>query len=152
VNAVLIGLLILGTAVWVGGFVTIVVLSRVSRAVLQPPDRVALFRGFGRSYLPVAIVAMVLIVVPGGILLAQRPWDALATVLVVLAACTVIVTAVGVVQARAMTRLRRAAHDDPDGHAERLAGGARRALVLRASIGLLTVAMYVVAIGCVVSE
>ncbi len=147
-DAVLIGALVLGTAIWVGGFVTIMVLARASRAVLQPGDRVALFRKFGNDYLPVAIVAMVLIVVPGGILLAQRPWDGLATTLVILVACTAVATAAGVVQARAMTRLRRAALEAPDDLGERVRRAGRRALVLRATIGVLTVAMYAVAIAC----
>ena len=147
-DAVLIGALVLGTAIWVGGFVTIIVLSRASRAVLQPVDRVALFRKFGRGYLPVAIAAMVLIVVPGGILLGQRPWDGLATTLVVLVAGTAVATAVGVVQARAMTRLRRAALNSPDDLSQQVRRGAQRAMFLRAAIGVLTVAMYAVAIAC----
>ncbi len=147
-NAVLIGALVLGAAIWVGGFATIIVLSRASRAVLQQADRVALFRAFGRGYLPVAIVAMVLIIVPGGVLLAERPWDGLATTLVILAACTAAATAIGVVQARAMTRLRKAALDAPDSLDQRVRRGAQRAMVLRAAIGVLTVAMYAVAIAC----
>ncbi|PRZ41515.1 hypothetical protein CLV47_10962 [Antricoccus suffuscus] len=150
-HAVLIGALVLGTAIWVGGFVMIIVLSRASRAVLQTADRVALFRGFGRGYLPVAGVAMVLIVLPGGVLLGQRPWDGLATTLVILVACTAAATAVGVVQARAMTRLRKAALKAPDDLDRRVRRGAQRALVLRATIGVLTVAMYVVAIACAVT-
>lgn len=150
-HAVLIGALVLGTAIWLGGFITLLVLSPVSRKTLRPEDRVALFRGFGRSYLVVASVGMVLIVVPGGILLGQRDWDGLATTLVILVACTVAATAVGVVQARAMTRLRKAALSSPDDLMPHVDRGARRALVLRSAIGVLTVAMYVVAIACAAS-
>jgi hypothetical protein len=51
--AALAGVLILATAVWAGGLVTILVAARVASGVLQPAQRVAFFRGLGCAYLPV---------------------------------------------------------------------------------------------------
>lgn len=149
-HALLVAALVLGASVWIGGFVTIIVLSRSARMTLQPTQRVDLMRHFGRSYLPVAFIAMVLIVVAGGGLLAQRPWDTLATVLVLIVAATVIATAIGVIQARAMTRLRRRLLAAPDSRdlSQQVNRGARRARVLRSAIGVLSVAMFAMALAC----
>lgn len=149
VHAVLVGLLLLGMSVWIGGFIVITVVARAVRATLDPQARVAFFRRFGRSFLPVAGAAMLAILVPGGLLLAARPWDTLATVILVLTLAVILVTGVGVRQARAMTRLRRRAHADA-GSAElasQVQRGARRAAVLRSSIGILTLALFVTAVA-----
>jgi hypothetical protein len=62
---------------------------------------------------------------------------------VLVAAALVLALAVGVVQARRMTRLRRAALAEPERPelAEQVARGAQRATVLRAAIGLLSLAL-----------
>ena len=42
--------LLLATAVWIGGLVAIFVVARVAHATLGPAERVAFFRGLGRAY------------------------------------------------------------------------------------------------------
>lgn len=147
----LVAALLLGGCVWIGGFVTIVVLARSARRALEDPARVRLFRDFGRSYLPIAGGAMALILLAGGLLLATRPWDGLSLTTVVLAAAVVVVTAVGVVQARRMTKLRSRALRKPESEAlaQRVARGARHATVLRAGIGVLTLALFGSAVALV---
>ncbi|HET8591825.1 MAG TPA: hypothetical protein VFM01_19455 [Nakamurella sp.] len=147
----LLALLILGAAVWTGGMAAVTILSVSSRRVLEPAQRVALFRDFGRRYLVVAGAALVLVVVCGGLLLAFRPWDGLSGAIVGLVAALTVALAAGVRQARAMGRLRRAALEQTDPVARTAAqhavtAGARRALALRTVIALLSVAVFVLAV------
>ncbi len=146
VTALLTGLLVLGASVWLGGFVLLILVSRASRQQLEDGARVALFRQVGREFLPVAATAMVVVLVTGGILLGSRPWDGLATTLVVLVVAVIVTTGAGVRQARAMTRLRRRALAADGALATDVATGARRATALRTLIGLLVLALYAVAV------
>ena len=152
---VLLALLILGAAIWIGGMAAVTVLSMVSRGTLEPAARTALFRDFGRRYLTVAGTALAVTVICGAVLLIARGWDALATAIVVVVAALVVALAFGVRQARAMRRLRQAEQArtgndaaDGDGNPARHAvtAGARRAAALRATIGLLSAAVFVLAI------
>jgi hypothetical protein len=104
--------LVLATAVWIGGLVAIFVTARVAHATLGVAERVTFFRGLGRAYGPV-----------GGVALA-------------VAAALVAVTAAGVVQARRMARLRQDALRAPSRPelTARVRRGARSAAVLRATI------------------
>ncbi|WP_301174484.1 hypothetical protein [Actinomadura geliboluensis] len=145
VEVVLACVLVLASAVWVGGFVAIGVVARVSVRTLGPGDRVAFFRALGRLYLGVGTGALVLALGSGAALVADRSWDGTLTATAVLAAALVAALAFGVLQARRMTRLRRdaLAHPDDASLAARVRGGARNAGLLRASIGLLSVALVV---------
>ncbi|WP_137122937.1 hypothetical protein [Segeticoccus rhizosphaerae] len=145
-QAVLVGLLVLAASVWIGGFVMLMVVSRASRASLEEAPRVALFRQVGRTFLPIAIVAMVVALITGGVLLGARTWDGLATALVILVAAVIVATGLGVRQARAMTKLRRQALVGEGALATRVETGARHATALRTVIGLLVLALYVVAV------
>lgn len=148
-QAVLVGLLVLAASIWIGGFVMLMVVSRASRVSLEAAARVGLFRTVGRSFLPIATAAMVVALVTGGVLLGTRPWDGLATALVVLVAAVIVATGFGVRQARAMTRLRRKALMTTAGAedlATQVATGARHAAALRTVIGLLVLALYVLAV------
>ena len=142
VVAALAAVLILATAVWVGGFAAIAVVARVAGRSLGRAERIAFFRALGRTYGVVGGVALALALGTGAFLVHGRPWDA-----VLVAAALVAVLAAGVAQARRMTRLRRGALDRPDdaARAARVRRGARDAGVLRASIGVLTLAL--VALG-----
>ena len=131
---------------WLGGFVLLILVSRASRRQLEASARVAFFRQVGREFLPVAATAMVVILVSGGVLLGSRPWDGLATALVVLVVAVIVTTGVGVRQARAMTRLRRRALAAGGALATDVATGARRATALRTLIGVLVLAVYAVAV------
>ncbi len=139
---------LLAASVWVGGFVTIMVVTRVARSQLDPPVQVDFFRALGRSYGIVSGLALVVALAGGGILLAGREWDGLMLVAVGLAAGLMISTGAGVVQAREMTRLRHAVVCEPadDALAARVRRGSVRAAALRAGIGALSVGLLVVAV------
>jgi uncharacterized membrane protein len=150
VARILAGLLILGGALWLGGFVAIVIFSRSTKKALTTPQRVAVFRELGRRYVIVASVAFALVVIPGGVLLASRPADGYTLAVLIIALLLVVVTVVGIRQARRMTRMRRAAIAEPDAaDAAALQRGTRVASVLRASIGVCSLALFVLGVAMV---
>jgi uncharacterized membrane protein len=150
VARILAGLLILGGALWLGGFVAIVIFSRSTKKALTTPQRVAVFRELGRRYVIVASVAFALVVIPGGVLLAFRPADGYTLAVLIIALLLVVVTVVGIRQARRMTRMRRAAIAEPDAaDAAALQRGTRVASVLRASIGVCSLALFVLGVAMV---
>jgi uncharacterized membrane protein len=150
VARILAGLLILGGALWLGGFVAIVIFSRSTKKALTTPQRVAVFRELGRRYVIVASVAFALVVIPGGVLLASRPADGYTLAVLIIALLLVVVTVVGIRQARRMTRMRRAAIVEPDAaDAAALQRGTRVASVLRASIGVCSLALFVLGVAMV---
>ena len=147
-RVVLLALLILAASVWIGGMAAVTVLARVSGRTLEPAVRVRLFRDFGRSYLALAGTALAVTVICGAVLLIAGGWDGLATAIALVAAALALALALGVRQARAMRRLRETAADTADPAAQRaVAAGARRALALRSVIGLLSVALFVLAMS-----
>ena len=142
----LVVVLLLSQAVWVGGLVVITVVARVARRILPPQQQVDFFQRLGRAYAPVGGLALVLALLTGGVLARHRPLNGSMVASTVVAAALVMVTVVGVVQARTMTRLRRAAIEFPDEVAgSRIAGGARLASCLRGLIALLTLALVCLA-------
>src|SRR5690625_596688 len=74
-NAVLSVVLILASAVWIGGYVAVAVVAIVSSKTLEPSQRVTFFKRFGRVYLRVAGSALVMMYVTCWVLLAQTPWS-----------------------------------------------------------------------------
>jgi hypothetical protein len=148
-TAAVTGLLVLATSVWVGGYVAIAVVARVAGRTRDPASRAAFFRRLGRAYGVVGTVALVVAAVCGAVLLAGRPWSVLLVVTVLVAAALAATTAWGVVQARRMGRLRVRAHEAPGDRtlARRVASGARRAAVLRAGIGVLTLALLALGVA-----
>lgn len=150
VARVLAGLLILGGAVWIGGFVSLIIISRSTKKALTTSQRVAVFRELGRRYLKVAGVAFVLVVIPGGVLLASRPADGYTLAVLIVALLLIVVTAVAVKQARQMSRMRRAAVTRPDdADAAALQRGTQVASALRASLGVCSLALFVLAVAMV---
>lgn len=149
VTRALLGLLILGASVWMGGFVAIMVVNATSKETIGAAERIALFRGLGRRYLAVAVVAFVLVVVPGGILLATRPWDGFSLAILLVALLLVALTGAAVRQARQMTRMRKTALAAPDdaARAASITRNARTARVLRMGIGLASLALFVLALA-----
>jgi hypothetical protein len=149
VHEVLIGLLIVGAAIWIGGMVTVFVLSRVAHRILPAAERVRLFRAFGRIFGMVTTAALVLAYGTGIALLWGRPWDGWLIAAVAVAAAVLVATAVGVVQARRMGRLRADALTHPND--ERLVAGVRRAAVRAAGLrGLIALFSFVLlALGVV---
>ena len=148
IGRVLVAVHVLAVAVWVGGLVAIFVVARVASRTLDPAARVAFFRGLGRAYGPVGGIALIVALASGAVLVDRRPWDGLLTATVAVAAGLLLATVAGVLQARAMTRLRYRALDTPAGdelHA-RVARRALRADALRSAIVLLTLALFVLGI------
>lgn len=146
VQGILLGFLILATSVWVGGYVAVAVVSRTAAKVLDPANRVGFFRALGQAYLVLQVPALVVALGTGFALLSQRSWNGVATAAVIVAAALVLTLAWGVVQARRMGRLRRAAlaaPDDADSAARQDAvrRGARRAALLRAGLGVLSLTL-----------
>jgi uncharacterized membrane protein len=134
---------LLAVCVWVGGFVTIAVVTRVVRRELAAPARVAFFHSLGRSYAIVGGLALGVALLTGGGLLSRRGWDEWAVVAALLALALILATGTGVAQARDMTRLRQRAVREPRdlGLTTRIERNARRALLLRSLIGALTLAL-----------
>ena len=133
---------LLAVSIWVGGFVAIGVASAVARRQLDAAARAACFRELGRRYASSEAARWPSRSRPAPrcspIAAGTAAWAATG-----IAVALVAVTAAGVRQARGMTRLRGRMVQAPGDTA--LAGavarGARRALVLRAAIGLLTLAL-----------
>jgi uncharacterized membrane protein len=142
-NVLLVFVHLLAACLWVGGFVAIAVVARVARRELDEAVRVAFFRSLGRSYGKVGGSALAVGVLSGTVLLGRRGWDQAAGAAAILALALIIATVAGIVQARRMTRLRcRAVIGPRDPRLLALIDlGARQALILRASIGTLTLAL-----------
>ncbi|MBN9608959.1 MAG: hypothetical protein BGO26_14855 [Actinobacteria bacterium 69-20] len=145
---VLLALVILGGSMWIGGMAAVTIVSRASRSVLAPADRVALFKAFGPRYFGTAGVALLVSAGCGLVLLIERGWDGLATAIVVILAALIAALGVGVRQARGMRRLRTAAQDHPEDEAAASAArsAARWAALTRALLGALSIAVFVLAI------
>jgi hypothetical protein len=135
---------LVSASVWVGGLAAVAVVARVARRQLDPPARVAFFRDLGRRYLRVGGVALVVAYAAGAALLARGSWSDGKSVALGCALALALVTAVGVSQARSLTRLRTAAlAGDPRIADADVARRARRAGALRGLIAILTLAVVV---------
>lgn len=144
-------LLILATSVWLGGYVTIALVTRVAGATLAPDARVAFYRALGRTYLPVGAAALAVALLSGGFLAWPRLGEGLGTAAAGSASALVVVLAVAVAQARRMTRLQQArvaAPDDPV-LTSRARRGGLTAGVLRALLGVLS--LVAVVLGCLMA-
>lgn len=165
VHLVLLGLLIIGAGMWIGGMTAVTMLAVISKRALEPAARTELFHQFGRRYFPVFGAALLVAAACGLVMLLARGWDGLSWAIVILVAVTVVALAAGVVQARSMSRLRsraaelrsglvadgdraEVAHDQMElalvEHS--ITGGARSAALLRAGLGVLSAAVFVLAI------
>lgn len=142
-------LLTLGVGAWVGGFATVFVVSRSSSANLEPPQRVRLFRDFGRRYGVVAAVAMAFILIPAGILSYIDPLNAPAVAILALAVVIIALSAPAINQARRIGALRRDALDLPNdtAKADAMARAVRSGTILRSilaagSVGLVVLTVF----------
>jgi hypothetical protein len=142
-NAVLIGIELFAASVWLGSLVCLAVVAAAARSSLDPAAQVAFFRSLGRRYGVVGNTALAAVIGVGlAMLWPPSSWGRLQDTAVALAGLLVLVTGVGIRQARSMTRLRRRRLDDPgnDELAQRVRRGARTAVVLRGLIGVVSVA------------
>ena len=150
-QASLLGLFTLASCIWVGGYVAIAVVARVATSTLEPAARVAFFKGLGRAYGVVGVIALVVALATGAGLTHAHAWDGPLISTAILAAALVVALAVGVLQARRMTRLRARHLATPEDAelARRVRQGARSAGMLRAAIGVLSLAL--IALGSVLA-
>lgn len=139
---------LLAASVWVGSMVCLTVVARVARQVLDGPSQVNFFRGVGRRYGILGTVSL-LVALSAGLALAWPPsaWSMTIDAAVALAGLLVIATAVGMAQARAMTRLRRRAISVPPeiGVGAAIRRGRMVAGALRSLMAVLTLAIVVLA-------
>ena len=150
-EASLTAVLVLATAVWIGGLVAIFVVARVAHATLGAAERVVFFRSLGRAYGLAGGSALVVALASGAVLASRYRWDGQLAASTAVAAGLVAATAAGVTQARRITRLRQDALRDP-GSAElaaKVRRGARNAAALRATIAALSLALL--ALGTVIA-
>lgn len=150
-HVVLGGFLVLAAAVWVGGIVTLIIVAQVTTRTLEPSNRVAFFRALGKMYGIVAGTALAVALGTGAALVYDRFDEGPVVASGVVTAALVLFLAVGIVQARRMTRLReRALHATEDtALAARLRRDAGWAGALRTLIGLLSLALL--ALGVVIA-
>ncbi len=137
--------LVISAAVWVGGYVAIVVVARAATTSLDRAGRIALFRALGRAYLRVGIPALLIAYGCGAGLLRDHPVDPTVIITAVTAAVLLAVLVLGVLQARRMTHLRLRALAAPQGLdvQGRVTAAARRAAGLRGVIGLLSLTLVI---------
>lgn len=147
-RTVLGAVLVLAAAVWLGGFVTLVVVTRVARRTVGAAQQVTFFRRLGRVYGVVGGLALAVALASGAGLLYGRVPDGVMIATAVVAAALAAATLVGVGQARQMTRLRHHGVHRPGDAVltRRIRRGARIANVLRALIGVLSISLLVLGV------
>ena len=144
----LVALELLPASVWVGSLVCLALVTNSARKVLDGPSQVALFRSIGRRYGVVGTVAL-LVAIGCGLALAWPPstWSATTEAAVALSGVLVLATTAGMVQARAMTALRRRVMGAPGdvAAADALRRGRTLARALRGTMAALTLCVLVLA-------
>lgn len=147
-SAPLITIHVVAVSIWVGGLVTIFVVARAAGATLEPAQRVAFFRSFGRRWGVVGSTALLIALGSGAILLRNHPRNGALIAAAAVAIALLAATGAGVAQARAMTRIRqRALADGGEGLQSDVSRGAIVAAALRGSIGVLTMVLVVLGAG-----
>lgn len=148
-NAAISVVLILATAIWTGGYITVPVVAVISSKTLEPSQRVTFFKRFGRAYLRLAGTALVIMYVTGWALIAQIPWSSDLLRITVASAALLLILIAGIIQARNLTKLRTKAlnvkENEPEGLQllQTIQRRARAANVLRALIGVFTVVLVI---------
>ena len=144
----LVALELLAASVWVGSLVCLALVTNSARKVLDGPSQVALFRAIGRRYGIVGTAAL-LVAIGCGLALAWPPstWSATTEAAVALSGVLVLATTAGMVQARAMTALRRRVMGAPGdvAAADALRRGRTLARALRGTMAALTLCVLVLA-------
>lgn len=138
-------ILIVSAGIWLGGYLTLPMVSLISARTLEAEARVKFFKRFGRAYFTMAGVALVVALAVGWVFLAQIAWTPQHTRIAVASSALVLNLAAGVIQARDLTR-RRARLVEAPGDA-RLARSiktrASLATGLRALIGVFSLGIVI---------
>ena len=141
---------IVSASVWIGSLVCLAAVSAVARRELTGSARVTLFRGVGRLYRIVG-TASLLTTIATGIVLAWPITEVGRTLGVMfwLSGALLVITALGMDQARRMTvaRQRLLARPKDEDIAETVRRGAAVAAVLRSAIGVVTFIIVVLGAG-----
>jgi hypothetical protein len=128
--------------------VAVTVATVAARETLGAAQQVRFFRALGRRYGTVSSGALLVFVLTG-LALAGDPadWSTTQATIAVLTVLTAALTVVGVINARAVQRLRARALADPSDAplASRLRTAARTAAALRAAIAVVTLAAVLTA-------
>jgi uncharacterized membrane protein len=147
-SAPLVAVELLATSIWVGGMVCIAIVAKSARDALDESSQVALFRSVGRRY-GIVGTASLLIAIAAGLALAWPPplWSRIICAAVILAGILVVATVIGMMQARAMTALRRKVIANPEDNsaADALQRGRLLANGIRGLMALLTLAIVLLA-------
>ena len=147
-SAPLVAVELLAACIWVGSLVCLAVVANTARRVLDGPSQVTFFRMIGRRYAILGTGALV-VAIGAGVALAWPPssWSGTVDAAVALSGVLVLLTGAGMVQARAMTKLRRRAMssggDDASAnalHRGRLLAGSLRSLMALLTLGVLLLA------------
>lgn len=138
-------MLLAASGVWLGGLQTVPLLASTTARLFAPDVRSRLFVAFGRRFAVLMAVALAVAMVAAAMVV--RSSDATRGVgAAVLVGALLVTTTIGVMQARRMSRLRLAVGAGDELAAKELRRNAGVATALRSLIGLLSVALLVVAV------
>jgi hypothetical protein len=144
----LVAIELIAACIWAGSLACLALVANVARKVLDGPSQVAFFRAIGRRY-GIVGTGSLLVAIGAGLALAWPPsgWSGTIDAAVGLSGALVFATAAGMVQARAMTTVRRRAMSAPEDHGAVLAVRRGRLLAgaLRSVMALFTLAILVLA-------
>ena len=147
-SAPLVAVELITASIWVGGMVCLAIVAKAARGVLDESSQVAFFRAVGRRYGMVG-TASLLIAIAASLALSLPPssWSRTIDAAAVLASVLVVATIAGMMQARAMTALRRKLIANPRDSST--AVGLRRGRLLangiRGLMALMTLAIVILA-------
>ena len=147
-SAPLVAVELIATSIWVGGMVCLAIVAKAARGVLDESSQVAFFRAVGRRYGMVG-TASLLIAIAASLALSLPPssWSRTIDAAAVLASVLVVATIAGMMQARAMTALRRKliANTRDSSTAVALRRGRLLANGIRGLMALMTLAIVILA-------
>ena len=145
-SAPLVAVELIATSIWVGDMVCLAIVAKAPRGVLDESSQVAFFRAVGCRYGMVGTAAL-LVAIAVGLALSWPPssWSRTFDSAAVLAGVLVVATIAGMMQARAMTALRRKLIANPrdSSTAVALRRGRLLADCIRGLMALMTLAIVI---------
>ena len=147
-SAPLVAVELITASIWVGGMVCLAIVAKAARGVLDESSQVAFFRAVGRRYGMVG-TASLLIAIAAGLALSWpvSSWSRTIDAAAVLVGVLVVATIAGMMQARAMTALRRKLIANPRDSSTAVALRRGRLLAngIRGLMALMTLAIVILA-------